>query len=167
MRIPPMILAIIALALGSLLPYSNASGDMGLNDEEIRQKVATLINASNRVHIQTVKIERNSNGLLDLEINTNLGNCWGKREYAREFSKEALRALFSSDLPLSHVILNVFEADETLMTVALGKNQADNMNWDQAQSLNGFYDQMKSRMNYKGHPSDYCWYIENNPSPGP
>ena len=167
MKIPPIFLAIIAFALGSLLPFSNTFGAIVLNDEDIRQKVATLINSKNRVHIQAVKIERSRDGLLDLEINTNLGDCWGKREYAREFSKEALKALFSSNLPISHVILNVFEANQNLMTVALGKNQAQNMNWDKAESLNGFYGQIKSRMNYKGNPTDYCWYIENNPSPGP
>jgi hypothetical protein len=53
------------------------------------------------------------------------------------------------------------------MTVALGKNQANDMNWDSAESLNGFYDQIKSRMNYEGNPIDYCWYIENNPTPKP
>jgi hypothetical protein len=167
MKIAPIFLAIIAFALGSLLPSSNASGAMVLKDKEIRQTVATLINSENRVQIRDVKIKRTRDGLLDLEITTNLGNCWGKREYAREFSKEALKALFSSNLPLSYVILNVFEADKNLMTVALGKNQADNMNWDKAESLNDFYDEIKSRMNYKGNPTDYCWYIEDNPSPGP
>ena len=167
MKIAPIFLAIFAFALGSLLPSSNASGAMVFKDEEIRQTVATLINSENKVHIRDVKIERSRDGLLDLEITTNLGDCWGKREYAREFSKEALKALFSSNLPLSYVILNVFEANKNLMTVALGKNQADNMNWDKAESLNGFYDQLKSRMNYKGNPTNYCWYIENNPSPGP
>lgn len=167
MKISPIFLAIIAFALCSLLPPSNASGAIVLKDEEIRQTIATLINSENRVHIREVKIERSRDGLLDLEITTNLGDCWGKREYAREFSKEALEALFSSNLPLSYVILNVFEMDKNLMTVALGKNQADNMNWDKSESLNGFYDEIKSRMNYKGNPTNYCWYIENNLSPGP
>jgi hypothetical protein len=167
MKKSPLFLTIIAFALCSLLPPSDASGAIVLTDEEIRQTIATLINSDNRVHIRAVKIERSRNGLLDLEITTNLGNCWGKREYAREFSKEALQALFSSNLPLSYVIVNVFEADKNLMTVALGKNQADQMNWDKAESLNGFYDQIKSRMTYKGNPTNYCWYIENNPSPGP
>lgn len=167
MKIAPIFFAVIAFALCSHLPSSNASGAIVLKDEVIRQTVATLINSENSVHIRDVKIKRTRDGLLDLEITTNLGDCWGKREYAKEFSKEALKALFSSDLPLSYVILNVFEANKNLMTVALGKNQADNMNWDKADSLNGFYDQLKSRMNYKGNPTNYCWYIENNPSPGP
>jgi len=167
MKIFPIFLAIIAFALCSILPPSNASGAIVLKDEEIRQMIATLINSDNSVHIREVKIERSRDGLLDLEITTNLGDCWGKREYAREFSKQALEALFSSNLPLSYVILNVFEMDKNLMTVALGKNQADNMNWDKAESLNGFYDQIKSNTNYKGNPTNYCWYIENNPSPGP
>ena len=167
MKIPPIFLTIIAFALCSLLPLSHTSGAMVLKDEKIRQTIATLINSDNSVHIRDVKIERSRDGLLDLEITTNLGDCWGKREYAREFSKEALRALFSSNLPLSYVILNVFEANNNLMTVALGKNQAGNMNWDKAESLNGFYDEIKSRMNYKGNPTNYCWYIENNPSHGP
>jgi hypothetical protein len=167
MKIAPIFFAIIAFALCSILPSLNASAATVLNDEIIRQTVASLINSENQVHIRNIKIKRNRDGLLDLEVTTNLGDCWGKKEYAREFSKEALKALFSSSLPLSYVIMNVFEADKNLMTVALGKNQANDMNWDSAESLNGFYDQIKSRMNYEGNPIDYCWYIENNPTPKP
>ncbi len=167
MKIAGMAFVILAFALGSLLPSSNASAAVVLKDEGIRQTIATLINSQNRVHIQAVKIKKNRDGLLDLEITTNLGNCWGKIEFAKEFAKEALKALFSSNLPLSHVILNVFEAEKNLMTVALGKNQADKMTWDEAESLNAFYEQIKSRMNYEGNPADYCWLIENNPLSGP
>jgi hypothetical protein len=167
MKIASMVFVLLAFTLGSLLPSLNASGAVVLKDEEIRRTVATLINSENRVHIQAVKVERNRDGLLDLEITTNLGNCWGKKEFAKEFVKDSLQALFSSNLPLSHVILNVFEANKNLMTVALGKNQADNMKWEEAGSLNAFYEQIKSRMNYQGNPADYCWLIENNPIPGP
>lgn len=167
MKIAPIAFVILAFVLGGLLPSSKASGAIVLKDEEIRQKVATLVNSQNRVHIQAVKIERNRDGLLDLEITANLGDCWGKQEFAKEFAKNALKALFSSNLPLSHVILNIFEADKNLMTLALGKNHAENMKWDETESLNAFYTQIRSRMNYKGNPADYCWLIENNPSPGP
>jgi len=167
MKIAGIVFVILAFALGSLLLSSNACGAVVLKDEQIRQTVATLINSQNRVHIQAVKIERNRDGLLDLEITTNLGNCWGKKEFAKGYAKEALKALFSSNLPLSHVILNVVEANKNLMTVALGKNHANNMKWDEAESLNAFYEQIKSRMNYKGNPADYCWLIENDPLPGP
>ena len=71
---------IFAFALGSLNLPSNASGAIVLKDEEIRQRVTALINSQYQVHIQAVKVERNRDGLLDLEITANLGNCWGKKE---------------------------------------------------------------------------------------
>jgi hypothetical protein len=160
-------LIIIAFILSSLLVCPNISASNELNDEKIRKMVASLINAENKVYIQDINIQRSRDGLLDLKIITNFGNCWGKEEFAKGFAKEALKALFSSNLPLSHVILEVQESNGNLMTVALGKNQADNIDWNNADSLEAFYNQIKSRMNYKGNPTDYCWIIEGKPSPGP
>ena len=158
---------IMVFVLGGLLLSPNISASIEHTDEEIRQTVATLINSENKVHIQDIHIERSRDGLLDLKIITNFGNCWGKEEFAKGFAKEALKALFSSNLPLSHVILEVQEGNGNLLTVALGKNQADNIDWNNADSLEAFYEQIKSRMNYKGNPDDYCWIIEGKPSPGP
>ena len=160
-------LIIIVFILTSLFASPRVSVSNDLNDEKIRQTIATLINAENKVHIQDIDIERSRDGLLDLKIITNFGNCWGKEEFAKGFAKEALKALFTSNLALSHVILEVQESNGNLMTVALGKNQADNIDWNNADSLEAFYEQIKSRMNYQGNPTDYCWIIEGKPSPGP
>ena len=160
-------LIITAFVFSGLLIFPNISVPAELNDKEIRQTVATLINAENKVHIQDISIKRSRDGLLDLKIITNFGNCWGKEEFAKGFAKEALKALFTSNLALSHVILEVQESNGNLMTVALGKNQADNIDWNNADSLEAFYEQIKSRMNYQGNPTDYCWIIEGKPSPGP
>ena len=89
MKIAGIVFVILAFALSSLLPSFNASGAVVLKDEEIRRTVGALINSENRVHIQAVKIEINRDGLLDLEITTNLGNCWGKKE-AMPFSSIAM-----------------------------------------------------------------------------
>ena len=160
-------LIIIVFILTSLFASPRVSVSNDLNDEKIRQTIATLINAENKVHIQDIDIERSRDGLLDLKITTNFGDCWGKEEFAKGFARAALKALFFSTLPLSHVILEVQEANGNLMTVALGKNQAENIDWDNADSLEAFYGQIKSRMNYKGNPTDYCWMIEGKPSSGP
>jgi hypothetical protein len=160
-------LIVVAFALSVLFGPPHISASTELNDEVIRQTVSTLINSDNKVHIQDINVEKSRDGLLDLKIITNLGNCWGKEEFAKGFAKDALEALFSSNLPLSHVILEVHEANGNLMTVALGKNQANDINWNNADSLDAFYQQIKSRMNYKGNPTDYCWIIEGKPSSGP
>ena len=167
MTIDRMGVIIIAFVLTGLLALPAVSASKELREEEIRQKVATLINSENKVHIQDINIKKSGDGLLDLKITTNFGDCWGKEEFAKGFAKDALKALFSSNLPLSHVILEVQEANGNLMTVALGKNQAENIDWDNADSLEAFYGQIKSRMNYKGNPADYCWIIEGKPSTGP
>jgi hypothetical protein len=72
----------------------------------------------------------------------------------------ALRSLYTSGLPISHVLLNVYEGDQILLTVALGRNQAQTIDWNKQESLNAFYERMKSRTNYQGDPADYSWLIE-------
>ena len=167
MNISRIGLILIAFILSGFLRSPHLAASTELNDHEIRQTVATLINSDNKVHIEDINVERSQDGLLDLKIITNFGNCWGKEEFAKGFAKDALKALFSSNLPISHVILEVQEVNGNLMTVALGKNQAENIDWNNADSLDAFYKQIKSRMNYKGNPTDYCWIIEGKPSPGP
>jgi len=132
-------------------------------DKQIYHTVATLINSKSTVHIQGISIEKGDQGKLNLEINASLGNCWGKEELAKGFAREALKALFASDLPVSHVVLHVYGSADILLTVALGKNQAANLNWDKEESLNFFFKRIRSKMNYGGNPADYCWVIENEP----
>ena len=112
--------------------------------------------------IQGISIEKGDQGQLNIEINASLGNCWGKEELAKGFAREALKALFASDLPVSHVVLHVYGSADILLTVALGENQAENLNWDKEESLNFFFKLIRSKMNYGGNPADYCWLIENN-----
>jgi len=161
MKESSIVLAIIffVLSIFSLtLSYSFASD---LSDKEIRHAVANLINSRNTVHVQSVGIQRNDQGQLNLEISANLGNCWGKEELAKGFSREALKALFTSDLNISQVVLRVYGSTEILMTIVLGTNQAHNLSWEKKESLNLFFERMKSNMNYSGNPADYCWLIEN------
>ena len=161
MKEASMVLAVIVFALSNsslTLSYSFANH---LTDNEIRRNVTTLINSRNTVHVQSVGIERDNQGQLNLEINVNLGNCWGKEELAKRFSRGALKALFTSDLILSQVVLRVYGSTEIILAMALGKNQAHNLNWEKEESLNLFFERMKSKMNYSGNPADYCWIIEN------
>lgn len=163
MKRASIILAIVVFALSSFFLTLSLSTANDLTDNKIRCTVTSLINSRNTVHIQGVGIERDDQGQFNLEINANLGNCWGKEELAKAFAREALKALFASDLPVSHVVLKVYGSTEILLTVALGKNQERNLNLDKEESFNFFFKRMKSKMNYGGNPADYCWVIENEP----
>ena len=132
----------------------------GLPEEEIRSIVRQLIDSKGAVYIEGIKIGRVREGELSLEIFANLGTCWGKEEFARVFALEALRALFLSSLPLTQVTLNVREKGETLLTVSLGKNQAEGMDWEKDKSPLSFYERLRSRMQYTDDPADACWLIE-------
>ncbi len=157
-----ILLFITLFAVGSLFPLPISWAAVDLSEDQIRCKIVTLINPKGIVHIQGIQIDTDDRGQLNLEIDANLGSCWGKKEYAKGFARDALKALFASDLPISHVILNVFGGSQPLLSVALGKNQARNMNWDEGDSLNAFYERLKSRTNYKGDPEDFCWLIEKS-----
>lgn len=157
-----ILLFIMLFAVGSLFPPLISGATVDLSEDQIRRHIGTLINPKGIVHIQGLQIDRDDRGQINVEIDANLGICWGKKEYAKGFARDALKALFVSDLPISHVILNLYGGSKALMTVALGKNQARNMDWDQEESLNAFYARLKSRTNYKGDPADFCWLIERN-----
>jgi hypothetical protein len=160
MRLASILSSIVAFILFNPLGTITSNAAVDLTEREITGRVTKLINSKRSVHIQGIKIEEVDQDQLNLEINANVGNCWGKKEYAKRFARQALKALYTSELPIHHVIVNVFESDEILLTVALGKNQATHMNWDEGESLNAFYEHIKSRMNYKGNPADSCWLIE-------
>lgn len=134
-----------------------------LHEEDIRSAVRQLIDSEGAVYIEGIRIAKGKQGEFSLEISANLGTCWGKEEFARVFALEALRALFLSDLPLEQVTLNVRENRETLLTVSLGKNQAQAMNWDKEKSSLTFYERLRSRMQYTDDPADACWLIERKP----
>lgn len=157
-----ILLFITLFAVGSLFPPLISSAAVDLSEDQIRRDIGTLINPKGIVHIQGIQIDTDDRGQLNLEIDANMGSCWGKKEYAKGFARDTLKALFASDLPISHVILNLYGGSKALMTVALGKNQARNMSWDEEESLNAFYERLKSRTNYKGDPADFCWLIEKN-----
>jgi hypothetical protein len=149
-------LTLIALNLFAI-PLNSIAFD--LSEQEIVRSVGTLINSKGSIHIQGIKVGK-GNGQLNLEISADLGNCWGKKEYSKRFVMGALRSLYTSGLPISHVLLNVYEGDQILLTVALGRNQAQTIDWNKQESLNAFYERMKSRTNYQGDPADYSWLIE-------
>ena len=157
-----VILFMTLFALGSLFPSLISWAAVDPSEEQIRRDIAALINPKGIVHIQGIRIDKDDRGQMNLEIDADMGSCWGKKEYAKGFARDALKALFSSGLPISHAILNVYGGSKALMSVSLGKNQARNLNWDEEQSLNAFYESLKARMNYKGDPADFCWMIEKS-----
>lgn len=167
MKIATLFLSTIAFALSILFPAPDSSAASDLTENEIRGTVKSLINSRGEVHIQGIKIEKDHQGKLKMEINGNLGSCWGQAEFAKEYAREALKALFTSDLPISHVVLNIFESNESLLTVALGKNQASNIKWEEQDSLSSFYDHIRARTNYEGNPADYCLFIEKKDGVSP
>lgn len=162
MRGARIVLTIIVFALGVFFFHLSSPFASDLADDEFRHKIAALINSESTVHIQGIGIEKDDQSQVNLEISANVGNGWGKEALARSFARESLKALFISDLPISHVVLKVYGDSNILLTVALGKNQGRALNWDNDESLNLFFEHMKSNMTYSGNPDDYCWLIENN-----
>jgi hypothetical protein len=154
--------SIIVFTLGVFLFRLSSASAGDQTDSEFRHKVTALINSESTVHIQGIEIESDDQAQFNLEISANVGNGWGKEELARRFARESLKALFISDLPISHVVLKVYGDTKILLTVALGKNQGKILTWDNNESLNLFFEHMKSNMTYSGNPNDYCWLIENN-----
>ena len=51
----------------------------------------------------------------------------------------------------SAAILNIFFYENKLPSMLILVNE----------SLNLFFERIKSNMNYSGNPADYCWLIEN------
>ena len=147
---------------GGLIPPNPGRSAADLPEDEIRTTVRKLIDSKGVVFIQGIHINRDREGKLRLEIFANLGSCWGKEEFARIFALEALKALYLSDLPLMQVTLNIREKNQNLLTVSLGKNQAEQMNLEQEGSPVSFYERLRSQMQYGEDPADSCWLIEKD-----
>jgi hypothetical protein len=161
MKMKTWVLSIAVLAMTSFILPLTSPASIALTESKLHSTVKKLIDPKNEFHIQGINVEKDKIGQVNLEINADLGSCWGKKELAREFARKTLKALFTSDLPISQVIVNVFENKNILLTVALGKNQARSVNWTKDESLDAFYGHIKSRIHYKGNPSNSCWIIEN------
>lgn len=130
-----------------------------VDHEQTRRLIRDLVNPGKTVHLQDLRIQEEPGGHISLRIDATLGDCWGKQELAKGYARRALKALFHSPLPISHVILNLYEGGEILMKVALGRNQALNMDWE-ADSSRAFFETLRQRPHYDGDPADYCWLIE-------
>lgn len=156
---PAILSSIFALMALNLFPVPESMAALLMSEQEIARTVGTLINSQASVHVQEIKVGKDQ-GQINLEISANLGNCWGKEEYAKRFARDALGALFTSDLPVSHVLLNIYQSNQILLTVALGRNQADTIDWSTQEPLNAFYERLRSRTNYQGDPADSSWIVE-------
>ncbi len=155
--------SIVTLVLGAFFLTSAAYAANEPADKALKEKITSLINPKGTVHIQGLGIETAEKGQLRLEIHADLGLCWGEKELAKTFARDALKALFASDLLIENIIISVYEKEKLLLTVALGKNQAKKLDWSQNEPLDSFYTQIKSRIHYKGSPADVCLIIEKEP----
>lgn len=166
MKRMPFLVSIVVFSFLCLFLKVSSWG-AALPDTNIHDRVTSIVNSKNNVHIQGIRVERGEQDWINLEIKANLGDCWGKNEIAKGFARETMKNLFASDLPIQQITVKVYQGDKMLLTVALGRNPAKNLKWDEKESLSSFYNHLQSNTNYNGNPSDRCLVIENGAEPRP
>lgn len=166
MKRMPFLVSIVVFSFLCLFLKVSSWG-AALPDTNIHDRVTSIVNSKNNVHIQGIRVERGEQDWINLEIKANLGDCWGKNEIAKGFARETMKNLFASDLPIQQITVKVYQGDKMLLTVALGRNPAKNLKWDEKESLSSFYNHLQSNTNYNGNPADRCLVIENGAGPRP
>jgi hypothetical protein len=140
--------------------------------QSARHRVQQLLAAEEFGTIRDVSMSETENGKLSVTLTVDIGDRWGKESLAKEVAKKTMQKLYQSGLPISEAVVEIFSRDTSLIVVALGKNQADKIRWDEIETGADFIDRLKS--NYSGSTSvkeieDRCIVVEHprtsRPSP--
>ncbi len=140
--------------------------------QSAHQKIQQLLAAEEFGTIRDVSISETENGKLTVTLTVDIGDRWGKESLAKEVAKKTMQKLYQSGLPISQAVVKIFSEDTSLIILALGKNQAEKIHWDEIKTGADFIDHLKS--NYSGSISvkeieERCIVVEHprtsRPSP--
>ncbi|MFQ6078429.1 MAG: hypothetical protein ACE5NJ_04740 [Thermodesulfobacteriota bacterium] len=116
--------------------------------QSAHQMIQQLLTAEEFGTIRNVSISETKDGKLTVSLSVDIGECWGKESLAKEVVKNTMQKLYQSGLPISEAVVKIFSRDTSLIVLALGKNQAEKIRWDEIKTGVDFIDHLKS--NYSG-----------------
>jgi len=104
-----------------------------------------------------------------IELTFSIGDRWGRDGFARDLAKAAITKVFKSNLPIAQGIVKVYCTHAEVIHLAIGMNQAKQINWADTLSPSGFFDILQSCFHLGKNPEDRTYFIEHRqiikPSP--
>lgn len=112
------------------------------------QKIQQFLAANEFGTIHNVSISETDDGKLAVNVAIDIGDSWGRESIAKDVAKKMMQNLYQSGLPISEAVVEIFSRDTSLIVLALGKNQAEKIRWDEIETGGDFIKHLKS--NYSG-----------------
>jgi hypothetical protein len=95
-----------------------------------------------------------------VEVRANLGARWGGRVLAKKLAVALASACFASPWPLAEARITVDTNRSPLLTLNLGRNQAEKLFSHQGKGVDALFRDIKHMPNIHGPPADRLWVVE-------
>ena len=147
--------------------FCSASPSFCISSGDIERDVAQLFEQSEIIP-QIIVTPAGKDRFL-IELTFSIGDRWGRDGFVRELARAAITRVFESNLPIAQGIVRVYCTHMEAIHLAIGMNQAKQINWADGLSLAGFFDIVRSCSHWGKSPEDRTYFIEHKqiikPSP--
>ncbi len=151
------------------LPFilCSASAGFSMPAEDAQREVIKLFQQSE--FIPQVRITPAGKDRFVVELSFNIGDRWGRDGFVRDLAKAAMVKVYKSNLPVAQGIVKVYWSYIEAIHLAIGVNQAEQMNWEDSPTPSEFFDRLRSCARWGKRPEDRTYFIEHRqiikPSP--
>jgi hypothetical protein len=144
-----------------------ASTAFSLDADDVEREVTNLFKQSEFIpHVRIIPTEEKR---FVIEMTFDLGDRWGRDEFARNLAKAAITEIFRFNLPLAQGIVKIYCTHAEVLHLAIGMNQVKEISWKDGSTPSEFFDMLRSRFRWGKRPEDRTYFIENRqivkPSP--
>jgi len=156
----------LVFILSSLLIFV-ASTAFSLDADEVEREVNKLFKQSEFIpHVRIIPTEEKR---FVVELTFDIGDRWGRDEFARHLAKAAITEIFRFNLPLAQGIVRIYCTHAEVLHLAIGINQVKEISWTDGSTPSEFFGMLRSRFRLGKRPEDRTYFIENKqivkPSP--
>lgn len=156
----------LVFLLSSLLIFL-VSMAFSMDADEVEREVTKLFKQSEFIpHVRIIPTEEKR---FVIELTFDIGDRWGRDEFARDLAKAAITEIFRFNFPLAQGIVRIYCTHAEVLHLAIGINQVKEISWKDGSTPSEFFDMLRSRFRWGKRPEDRTYFIENNqivkPSP--
>lgn len=138
-----------------------ASMSFSMSTDDVEKKVTKLFEQFES--IPQVKVTAAGEDRFVVELTFSIGDRWGREGHVRDLAKMAITIIFKSNLPLAQGIVKVHCTHVEAIHLAIGMNQAKQINWVDSLSPSAFFDTLRSCFHWGKSPEDRTYFIEYRP----
>jgi hypothetical protein len=156
----------LVFILSSLLIFV-ASTAFSMDADDVEREVSKFFKQSEFIpHVRIIPTEEKR---FVVELTFDIGDRWGRNEFARHLAKAAITEIFGFNLPLAQGIVRIYCTHAEVLHLAIGINQVKEISWKDGSTASEFFGMLRSRFRLGKRPEDRTYFIENKqiikPSP--